>query len=76
MWFFKNLHDCRCEGNWTIVIQARGFTVLRYRDYDRFCMTDYVIKHNLHMDYDRLKKKTILVFGRIICTEQWRYAIK
>ncbi len=24
----KNLHDCRCEGNWTIVIQARGFTVL------------------------------------------------
>ncbi len=22
----KNLHDCRCEGNWTIVIQARGFT--------------------------------------------------
>ncbi len=32
----KNLHDCRCEGNWTIVIQARGFTVLRHRDYDRF----------------------------------------
>ncbi len=32
----KNLHDCRCEGNWTIVIQARGFTVLRHRDDDRY----------------------------------------
>ncbi len=28
----KNLHDYRCEGHWTIVIQARGFTVLRHRD--------------------------------------------
>ncbi len=33
---FKNLHDYWCEGNWTIVIQTRGFTVLRHRDDDRF----------------------------------------
>ncbi len=32
----KNLHDYRCEGHWTIVIQARGFTVLRHRDDDGF----------------------------------------
>ncbi len=32
----KNLHDYWYEGNWTIVIQARGFTVLRHRDDDRF----------------------------------------
>ncbi len=32
----KNLHDYCCEGNWTIVIQARGFIVLRHRDDDRF----------------------------------------
>ncbi len=32
----KNLHDCRCEGNWTIVIHARGFIVLRHRDDDSF----------------------------------------
>ncbi len=25
----KNLHDYRCEGHWTIVIQARGFIVLK-----------------------------------------------
>ncbi len=29
----KNLHDYWCEGNWTMVIQARGFTVLKHRDY-------------------------------------------
>ncbi len=29
----KNLHDY-C--NWTIVIQARGFIILRHRDDDRF----------------------------------------
>ncbi len=32
----KNLHDYLCEGNWTIVIQARGCIVLRHRDDDRF----------------------------------------
>ncbi len=32
----KNLHDYRCEGHWTIVIQARGFIVLRHRDDDGF----------------------------------------
>ncbi len=32
----KNLHDYRCEGHWSIVIQARGFIVLRYRDDDGF----------------------------------------
>ncbi len=40
MWLFtslsKNLHDYWCEGHWTIVIQARGFIVLRHRDDDRF----------------------------------------
>ncbi len=30
----KNLHDYWCERKWTIVIQARGFTVLRHRDDD------------------------------------------
>ncbi len=32
----KNLHDYRCEGHWSIVIQARGFIVLRHRDDDGF----------------------------------------
>ncbi len=31
-----NLHDYWCEGNWTIVIQARGFIVLRHRDITYF----------------------------------------
>ncbi len=32
----KNLYDYWCEGNWTLVIQARGFIVLRHREGDRF----------------------------------------
>ncbi len=32
----KPENDYWCEGNWTIVIQARGFIVLRHRDDDRF----------------------------------------
>ncbi len=32
----KNLHDYRCEGHWSIVIQARGFIVLRHRDDNGF----------------------------------------
>ncbi len=32
----KNLHDYWCEGHWSIVIQARGFIVLRHRDDDGF----------------------------------------
>jgi hypothetical protein len=32
----KNLHDYRCEGNWAIVIQARGFIVLWHRNNDGF----------------------------------------
>ncbi len=32
----KNLHDYLCKGNWTLVIQARGFIVLRHRDDNRF----------------------------------------
>ncbi len=39
MCFFKSLSKTFMtvdEGNWAIVIQARGFTVLRHRDDDRF----------------------------------------
>ncbi len=32
----KNLHDYRCEGHWSIIIQARGFLVFRHRDDDGF----------------------------------------
>ncbi len=32
----KHLHDYGCEGNWVIVIQARGFIVLRHRVDDIF----------------------------------------
>ncbi len=35
----KNLHDYWCKGNRTIVIQARGFIVLRHTDDDRFFLT-------------------------------------
>ncbi len=37
MWFFTSLSKTFMTiDNWTIVIQARGFFVLRHRDDDRF----------------------------------------
>ncbi len=52
----KNPHDCWCEGNWTIVIQARGFTVLRHRDYNRFLKgvgTTEVARDSLKMEVNK-----------------------
>ncbi len=49
----KNLHDYRCEGHWTIVIQARGFIVLRHRDDDGFfkgCGTTEVARDSLNIE--------------------------
>ncbi len=37
------------RANWTIVIQARGFTVLRHRDDDRFLKSSQVKSSHLYL---------------------------
>ncbi len=50
----KNLHDYWCEGNWTMVIQARGFTVLKHRDYFlKEVGTKEVARDSLKMDVNK-----------------------
>ncbi len=49
--FLKNLLDYWCEGNWKIVIQTRGFIVLRHRD-DEVGTTE-VVRDSLKIEVNK-----------------------
>ncbi len=53
----KTFMTKNCEGNWTILIQARGFIVLRHRDDDSFFLkevgTTEVARDSLKMDLNK-----------------------